>query len=327
MKVVAFFNNKGGVGKTSLVYHLAWMYADLGRRVVAADLDPQANLTALFFDEEKLEGLWPDDAAGRTVLGALKPLVDGTGALGEPTVHAFGDVGLVAGDLNLSTFEDELGGAWPGCGDGKARAFRIVAAFSDVLRRAAALHGAELVLVDVGPSLGALNRSALLAADHVVVPLAPDLFSLKGLRNLGARLATWRREWADRLGKRPLDVEAPEGAMRPLGYVVMQHAVRLDRPVQSYRKWMDRIPEVYRRAVLEERVVADPVAVERDPHALATLRHYRSLMPMAHEARKPVFQLTPADGALGGQAKAVAECRRDFERLAREIARRIDVAI
>jgi Mrp family chromosome partitioning ATPase len=40
--IVAFFNNKGGVGKTSLVYHLAWMYSDLGFRVVAADLDPQA---------------------------------------------------------------------------------------------------------------------------------------------------------------------------------------------------------------------------------------------------------------------------------------------
>lgn len=38
MKTIAFFNNKGGVGQTSLVYHLAWMYADLGVSVVAADL-------------------------------------------------------------------------------------------------------------------------------------------------------------------------------------------------------------------------------------------------------------------------------------------------
>ena len=44
--IIAFFNNKGGVGKTSLVYHLSWMYADMGLKVLAADLDPQANLTA-----------------------------------------------------------------------------------------------------------------------------------------------------------------------------------------------------------------------------------------------------------------------------------------
>lgn len=50
--IITFFNNKGGVGKTSLVYHLAWMLADLGHRVVAADLDLQANLTAAFVDEE-----------------------------------------------------------------------------------------------------------------------------------------------------------------------------------------------------------------------------------------------------------------------------------
>ena len=54
--VLTFFNNKGGVGKTSLVYHLAWMLNDLGHRVLACDLDPQANLTAAFLDEERLEG-------------------------------------------------------------------------------------------------------------------------------------------------------------------------------------------------------------------------------------------------------------------------------
>ncbi|MHC1595014.1 MAG: ParA family protein [Methanotrichaceae archaeon] len=52
--VVAFFNNKGGVGKTSLVYHLAWMYADLGLKVLVADLDPQANLTAAFLVVHKV---------------------------------------------------------------------------------------------------------------------------------------------------------------------------------------------------------------------------------------------------------------------------------
>ena len=74
MKTVAFFNNKGGVGKTSLVYHLAWMYHDLGLPVLAADLDPQANLTAMFLDEDKLQSIWPDseDHAG-TVFGAIQP--------------------------------------------------------------------------------------------------------------------------------------------------------------------------------------------------------------------------------------------------------------
>ena len=57
-RVLTFFNNKGGVGKTSLVYHVAWMMSELSYPVLVVDLDPQANLTAAFLDERALEKLW-----------------------------------------------------------------------------------------------------------------------------------------------------------------------------------------------------------------------------------------------------------------------------
>lgn len=82
MKTIAFFNNKGGVGKTSLVYHLAWMYADRGLRVLVADLDPQANLTAMFIDDDRLIDLW-EGKPGNTVVDSLKPLVERTGISGS----------------------------------------------------------------------------------------------------------------------------------------------------------------------------------------------------------------------------------------------------
>src|SRR5438128_1250141 len=66
--VLTFFNIKRGVGKTSLVYHLAWIFSQVGKRVVAIDLDPQANLTSAFLDESQLEKLWdlekPQGGAG-----------------------------------------------------------------------------------------------------------------------------------------------------------------------------------------------------------------------------------------------------------------------
>jgi hypothetical protein len=49
------------------------------------------------------------------------------------------------------------------------------------------------------------------------------------------------------------------------------------------------------------------------------LKHYRSLIPMGQEARKPIFHLTPADGAIGSHAQAVQEAYKDFQRLARKI--------
>ncbi len=328
--ILAFFNNKGGVGKTSLVYHLAWIYADLGVRVGAADLDPQANLTAAFLDEERLEELWPDRVQGRTIFGCLQPLLKGVGDIADPLLEKIEDVSfsdrlaLLVGDLALSGFEDELSTVWPDCLDRKERAFRVTSAFWRILQRAAELHRAELILMDLGPNLGAMNRAALIAADYVLVPLSPDLFSLKGLSNLGPTLRRWRAEWEERLEKIPkgADLKLPSGAMEPIGYVVLQHAIRLDRPVQAYERWIARIPEVYRRDVLAL-PGGDTIAIAEDPYCLALLRHYRSLMPLAQEARKPMFHLKPADGAIGAHGQAVQSAFRDFTELAREVAKRV----
>jgi cellulose biosynthesis protein BcsQ len=328
MKTIAFFNNKGGVGKTSLVYHLAWMYAELGLSVVAADLDPQANLTSMFLDEGRLEALWEDGKHARTIYGAIRPLLEGTGDISDPHVEAVGPgVGLLVGDLALAASEDELNSQWPDCLDRKPRAFRVMSALWRILETAARHEKANLVLIDVGPNLGALNRSVLIASEYVTIPLAPDLYSLQGLKNLGPTLRRWRSEWAERRGRNPVsDLSVPSGGMQPAGYVVLQHAVRLDRPVKAYDRWISRIPSVYHEAVLDEPGGAAASSIDQDSHCLATLKHYRSLMPLAQEARKPMFFLKSADGAIGAHAKAVQECYRDFRLLARTIAQRCGVA-
>lgn len=329
MKTIAFFNNKGGVGKTSLVYHLAWMYADMGLPVVAADLDPQANLTSMFVDDDRLEALWPDGSHAKTIFGAIQPLLEGTGDIAPPHIEDIADnIGLLVGDLALSATEDELTSQWPDCLDRKPRAFRVLSAIWRVIEKAAQERESGLVLIDVGPNLGAVNRAALISAEHVVIPLAPDLYSLQGLRNLGPTLRRWRNEWSERRGRNPVnDLSIPSGDMRPAGYVLMQHAVRLDRPVKAYDRWMARIPDVYRESVLDEKAATVVQAIDDDPHCLAALKHYRSLMPLAQDVRKPMFFLKPADGALGGHGKAVQDCYRDFRTLARTIADRCGVQI
>lgn len=329
MRTIALFNNNGGVGRTSLVYHLAWMYADLGLSVIAADLDPQANLSSMLLDEDRLEALWwPDDKHAQTVYGAVQPLLEGTGDVAAPHVENIAEnLGLLVGDLKLSASEDELSSQWPLCLDRQPRAFRVLSAFWRVVELAAREREAALVLIEVGPNLGALNRAAMLTAESVVIPLAPDLYALQGLKNLGPTLRRWRDEWGERRSRNPVgELSVPKGTMSPAGYVVMQHAVRLDRPVQAYAKWMGRIPDAYREAVLKEGVMAG-LSVDKDPQCLATLKHYRSLMALAQEARKPMFFLKPADGAIGGHATAAQGCYRDFAALARRIADRCGVAL
>lgn len=322
--VFAFFNNKGGVGKTSLVYHLSWMYAALGLRVVVADFDPQANLTAAFINEDRLEELWPDGDHADTLFGCVQPLLTGVGDIAEAHRENVNEnLVLLVGDLALGGFEDELSSQWSACLDRKERAFRVISAFWRILQKAAAEFKADFLLIDLGPNLGALNRAALIATDYVVIPLSPDLFSLQGLRNLGPTLRRWREEWRERVGKNPLKdkLELPAGRMDPVGYIVMQHSVRFDRPVKAYDRWIARIPETYQNAVLDV-PQATQITIQQDPHCLALLKHYRSLMPMAQDVRKPVFHLKPADGAIGAHVLAVQGAYRDFQQLARGLLER-----
>lgn len=314
--VIAFFNNKGGVGKTTLVYHLAWSCADENMNILAVDLDPQANLTAAFLSEEELEEYWQPGAPKRTIAACIEPLRRGVGDIADPSIERISShVSLLVGDLNLSRFEDTLSEVWPKCNDGDERAFRVTSAFWRVIQGAAASMQADLVLMDLGPNLGAINRAGLISADLVVTPLAPDLFSLQGLRNLGPRLTDWRKAWQERLAKNPEpSLQLPRGVIRPAGYVVLQHSIRLDRPVRAYEKWIKRIPSEYATSVLGEPEpgITNPA---NDPNCLKMLKHYRSLIPLAQEARKPIFHLKPADGAIGAHLQAVQSAREDFRDL------------
>lgn len=334
--VLTFFNNKGGVGKTSLIYHLAWMYASLNKRVVAVDLDPQSNLTAAFLNEDAIEALWNEKKKGSTIYHCVKPLTD-VGDIVEPVMQPIAPyLHLIPGDVELSGYEDALSGEWPSSmGDKNLyRPMRMLSSFWQVMQMGAAQVGADIILVDIGPNLGAINRSVLIATNKVVIPLGADLFSLQGLTNLGPTLRSWRGLWQKRLDNwnqnndriQYPEFKLPVGEMQAIGYVCQQHGVRLDRPVRAYDKWVNRIPKVYREAVLNQQN-APALKQAEDPYCLATIKHYRSLIPMGQEHRKPIFELTSADGAIGSHAGAVQGARQDFLELSKRIAQQIGLPV
>jgi cellulose biosynthesis protein BcsQ len=333
--VLTFFNNKGGVGKTSLIYHLAWMFSHLEKKILIADIDPQANLTAAFLSEDDIYSIW-NETDGSTFFQCLKPLA-GVGDIKEPKLQTVAkNLYLLPGDVALSNFEDQLSDAWPRSNDTKNifRPLRILSSFWQILQLAAQRINAEIILVDIGPNLGAINRSVLIATDYVIIPMGADLFSLQGLKNLGPTLKDWKIAWSERLDRWTKNVEKndipglslPEGKMQPLGYVCQQYGVRLDRPVRAYDKWVQKIPQVYRESVLGEDY-PENVKQEDDQYCIAIIKHYRSLVPIAQEHRKPIFDLTVADGAIGSHAHAVTMAREDYKNLAQKIAQKISLPI
>ena len=319
MKVVAFFSNKLGVGATTLVYHLAWMFQEMGVRTVALDLDPQADLTALFFSKEDIERFWATGKESPTVFPFVESLTRGAGNEENlPILEIASHLALVPGELALGRLEGQLADAWARFADGASEFLETVSVFSRLAAYSARAGSADLVLIDLGSTLGALNRAVLHAADHLVMPLATDFYSIQALRNLGSVFPRWRLEWGYHKGSKLQDLSLPQGQMPSTSYVLLRHTAREDR-------WADRIPAIYHHEILgkpEGMPVPEP-----DSHRLASLKHNRSLMPLARDARKPMFSLRAADGALGAQAQAVQDCYRDFENLARRIAERAGVSI
>ena len=325
MKTIAFFNNKGGVGKTTLVYHFSYMLAELGYRCLSVDLDPQANLTSMFLTDERLADIYENENERPTILDAVKPLDRGIGDIKPATIHKISkNIGLLAGDLELSMFEDKLSENWGKCNDGDEAAFRIISSFYRVIEEAGLRMNADYCVIDIGPNFGAINRATLIAADFVVVPMAADLFSLQGVKNLGSRLEKWRKEWSKRKNENPdPDLNLPDSAIQPLGYVIMQHGIKESRPVKSYLKWANRIPRVFIEFVLKGELLIDKT-VEDDENCLALLKHYHSLIPMAMETRKPIFFLKPSDGAIGAHLGAVRNAYSDFKILTEKIINKIN---
>ncbi|MET0403460.1 MAG: AAA family ATPase [Cystobacter sp.] len=328
MKSLVLFNNMGGVGKTTLTFQLAHMMARMGRRVVALDCDPQCNLSAILLSEDELFDLWAQEAQDRTVSDCVELVRRGKGEVRQPQLtRVDSNLWLLPGKLDLSRFEQTLAEEWARKADtNNERALDVTTALDHLSNLAARAVNADIVLFDIGPNLGALNRATLLACDAVIVPMAPDLFSLQGLRNVGPSLRAWRKEWhlvrERHMEDRP-QADDPPHEFRPIGYIVQQHLARADRPVSGYETWAAAIPSVFHQEVLRDEANI-PTSVDSDPFCIASVKHVSSLVPIAQQARKPLFDLKKADGIGGGQVQAVALALKQFEKLTADVLSRLD---
>lgn len=176
MQTIAVCNQKGGVGKTTTVYHLARAAQRRGMRVLVIDMDPQGNLsTALRRDDLPSDVVGVADALSER---ADEQLVD----VIVPTVWERVDLAptMTATDV-LEVVERELIIAGPGA-ESRLR---------DQLKQVQDDY--DLALIDTRPSLGLLTTNALVASDQVLIVTIPDLFSLDGITKLVNTIEAVRR--------------------------------------------------------------------------------------------------------------------------------------
>jgi cellulose biosynthesis protein BcsQ len=322
LKIVSFFNHKGGVGKTTIAFNVALAVANLGHRVLMIDADAQANLTAVALTEDRLEEVYD---GGRTIWSALAPLVSGSGDIKSirPT-RVRGSVSLLAGDIRLSHFEAICPQGWTEALAGEVRGYRVSTAIYRLIRQAGGQVDADVAFIDLGPNVGALNRTALLASDGFVIPMAPDLFSVTALPSVGTSTAKWIRDWqvARATLSVPVDFDLPEGRPVPLGYLSQQFSVYRKEPSAAFRRWLKKIPEAYREGVLVPLESAG-VSPPGDSPDLGALPNFYSLIPIAQDAKKAVFELGGSE-ARGAQFTRAQDTRTTFEGIGAEILRRLN---
>ncbi|MEL7527499.1 MAG: AAA family ATPase [Pseudomonadota bacterium] len=323
MKSITFFNNKGGVGKTTLLCNVA-AYASLRlkKKVVVIDADPQCNATQYFFDESKLEDIY--ESNGFTIQDIIKPLTAGEGFSQELKLNTSRDFGVsvLPGDPSLALIEDFLAQDWGSAKSGNLRGMKTNLVFSDLLLR---LKEYDLVFIDVSPSLGAINRSILLASDYFMSPMSIDIFSLRAFENISEWISEWWQDWERGIGNIRAGGEPPDlkyGRATFVGYVTQQYLAKRDlagnrRGVKAYEKIRSQIDQVIVDCKLDQ-------GIPHEPFEIGTVPNLFSLIPMSQINNKPVFDLKSADGVVGAHFAKVKDASDIFKNVTNNLLKRID---
>lgn len=341
---ICLFNNKGGVGKTTLTCNIAAHFAlAFKKRVLLVDCDPQCNSTQLVFDETTTRSLYHRKerrTKSATILDVVQPIQMGDASIDAQVQPApagknrFG-IDVIAGHPRLSIVEDTLSQAWNVAMGGDIGGMRktnwcaaLCASLGDKY---------DLVFFDIGPSLGSLNRTVLLGTRFFVTPMGCDLFSLFGIKNISDWLTNWLKLYEnalelceERFPGSLADYRIPLAA--PLtkgfaGYTVQQYITKskggVRRPTKAYEQLLKEIPDEVELSLSK----FFATKVNTRTMQLGDVPHMYSLVPLAQSVNAPIRELVAADGLVGTQYKQAVTYSDNLDAIARSLARNIGVKI
>ncbi|WP_186162651.1 ParA family protein [Burkholderia gladioli] len=311
VKAICFFNNKGGVGKTTLVANLA---AELGlnhgKKVLVIDADPQCNLTQYVLSDEKFIHTYslPDP---QSIYSVVHPLSTGKGYRTNLPIQHVAEFGfdVIIGDPRLALKEDLLAQDWRDAKAGGIRGLRTTLVFHNVIEQA---KNYEYIFFDMGPSLGAINRAILLAVDFFLVPMSIDIFSSWALKNIGEAVKVWERDLAFGMKNSEDPSELPKvnkKNLQFLGYVTQQHKERRkegnSRIVEAYEEISKKLPGVVQKNL------SSFYPSNLRPN-LGEIKHLASLAPKSQTLHQPMVNVT----AKGSYTVTRAQAREIYRSLA-----------
>lgn len=340
MFAIASFNNKGGVGKTTLTCNVAAFFAtNFKKRVLVVDCDPQCNATQLIIGQDAATDLYWNESGEpkpRTIKNVLSPIEDGDSSIDstiEPILSSKNrfNVDLIPGHPGFSVIEDRLGAAWHDLLGGDIGGIRKTNWNSALCTAIASRY--DMVFFDMGPSLGSINRSVLLGCTHFITPMGADIFSILGVRNISAWLSSWTSRYENGLalaekndpGKlKEFNIIREPGLLHGyLGYTMQQYITKSKqgerRPTKAYEEIINLVPAEVEQSLGK---FLSP-GVSTSTCKLGDVPHLYSLVPLAQAVAAPIFDLTSSDGLVGSQYSQ----RQQFGSIINEVCLRMQANI
>jgi len=328
MKSIVMFNNKGGVGKTTLLCNMAsYLQIKHHKKVLVVDADPQCNATTYMFSDEEIEKIYDKK---QTINKIIEPLMKGRGYISTDlpiiTSPNFG-IDIIPGDTKLSLSEDFLSKDWIDGKSGDFRGLQTTLVFKDLLIKVEKLKY-DYVFFDVGPSLGALNRSVLVANDFYIVPMSSDIFSLQAIENISKSLSTWESQLNRGLSdyyenaneKFCIGDKEVKWSLIFVGYITQQYIAKtkngVKQPVNAFEKIIRKIPQAI--SILESKNKS-PLHISK----LGEIPTLNSLIPLSQSSYVPIFSLKTEHGVVGSHFNKVKEYEQTISKIVNHLLKNI----
>ena len=296
--IISLYNHKGGVSKTTTTFNLGWKLADKGKKVLLVDTDPQCNLTGLCLSlqgDTEFETFYIENPKSN-IYNGIEPAFSGnpeklTAGIPADTLHP--KMKLLAGHIDISTFEPELSMAQKLI-EAMPILQNLPGAFGYFVNETANINNIDIVLIDMSPSVGALNQNILSQSDFFVIPTSPDYFCYMAINSLKKIIPGWQRTNSFlRKHNDRLTYKLPANDPKFIGFLSQKYRPRSGKPSKSFQSWIDRIGEAVNTELVPVLRSLDMVVQQTSTsYELAQISDFNSLIAKSQEYSVPIFNLT-----------------------------------
>lgn len=308
---ISLFNHKGGVSKTTTAFNLGWMLASKGKRVLLADCDPQCNLTGMVLGlngSDEFSAIYAAEGV-RNIRDGLAPAFESRPVPIAPVIceeiAGQPNMFLIPGHIGLAEYEVTLGIAQELSGS-LVTLQNLPGCIHHLFQITAQKYEIDYILVDMSPSLGAINQNLLMTSDYFLVPMAPDYFSVMATDSLASVLPKWKA-WSKQAQSIAILQKAtyPYPITEPkfLGTVIQKYRLsKGDTPSNAFQKWIDDIEHAVQNKLIPSLKECDMLLPDAayasvgitSGKPLLQMSDFNSLIALSQKHKAPVFALTDA---------------------------------